>query len=116
MLTKLNSIFLGKVNINDATIVESEVFVYNLGTMFYIDKVLFTTTNNLPVTSTEADITTLEPFTTARNVEKVPEELAEESGSLPDVLFADSAVVTETENQTEIITVGPTVAPNNTIK
>ncbi|XP_018568871.1 uncharacterized protein LOC108909119 [Anoplophora glabripennis] len=106
----------GHVDVNDATIVESEVFVYNLGTMFYIDKVLFTTANNLPVTSTEAEITTSEPFTTVSNVEKVPEELAEESGSLPDVLFADSAAVTEIENQTETVTVGPTVAPNNTIK
>lgn len=34
------------VTIEGANIVQSEVFVYNLGTMFYIDKVLFA--NKLP--------------------------------------------------------------------
>ncbi|KAJ8921104.1 hypothetical protein NQ315_015902 [Exocentrus adspersus] len=105
-----------QVKINDATVVESEVFVYNLGTMFYIDKVLFTSPSSLPVTSTEADFTTVEAFTTVPNVEKIPEEIAEESGSLPDVLFADSAAVTETDNQTESATTATTLAPNNTIK
>lgn len=31
----------GNVTVNNANIVESEVFVYNLGTMFYIDNVLY---------------------------------------------------------------------------
>ncbi|CRL04588.1 CLUMA_CG017656, isoform A [Clunio marinus] len=31
----------GTVTVNDAKIIESEVFVYNLGTMFYIDDVLY---------------------------------------------------------------------------
>ncbi|KAJ8969668.1 hypothetical protein NQ317_002695 [Molorchus minor] len=106
-----------QVRINEATIVESEVFVYNLGTMFYIDKVLFTSPNSLSDTTTDTEWTTMSStFTTQENVEKVPEELAEESGSLPDVLFADSAAVTEdttgAPNETEIVT----ITKNNTIK
>lgn len=31
----------GAIYINNAKVVKSEVFVYNLGTMFYIDHVLF---------------------------------------------------------------------------
>lgn len=95
--------------VNDAKIVESEVFVYNLGTMFYIDKVLFTSTSNLPKTSTEAIPTTVSTFTTSAHVENVPEEIAEESGSLPDVLLADSTTI-ENEGESE------TIAPNTTIK
>lgn len=34
----------GQVSVNRAKIVESEIFVYNLGTMFYIDDVLYTET------------------------------------------------------------------------
>lgn len=105
---------LGKVYINEATILESEVFVYNLGTMFYIDKVLFASSSNLPRTSTEAIpiiITTLtsKQTTTLSTVENIPEEIAEENGSLPDVLLADSTTI-ETEVDTE------TIAPNTTIK
>ena len=33
--------FAGAILINNARVVKSEVFVYNLGTMFYIDQVLF---------------------------------------------------------------------------
>ncbi|KAG5897261.1 hypothetical protein JTB14_013162 [Gonioctena quinquepunctata] len=91
-----------QVEINDATIVKSEVFVYNLGTMFYIDKVLFTTANILPNTSAPTSITTPHSFTTNSDVEKIPEELIEESGSLPDILLADS---TDVENGTETVTV-----------
>lgn len=106
-----NSFFfiLGKVFMNEATIVESEVFVYNLGTMFYIDKVLFASSSNLPKTSTEAVPTTVTTFTTASSVEKIPEEIAEETGSLPDVLLADSTTI-ENEINTE------TIAPSMTIK
>ncbi|CAH1368674.1 hypothetical protein MTP99_010151 [Tenebrio molitor] len=104
-----------KVKVNDATIVESEVFVYNLGTMFYTDKVLFTNVNNLPPTSTET-VMTIKPtaangFTTASEIEPVPDEIAEEAGSLPDVLFADGAATTDETS--------PTVKPttqNATIK
>lgn len=77
--------------------------------MFYIDKVLFTSTSNLPRTSTESIPTTVSTFTTSSNVEKIPEEIAEESGSLPDVLLADSTTI-ETDVEAE------TIAPNTTIK
>lgn len=41
------------VTVNQANIIESEVFVYNLGTMFYIDDVLFSNylLGNPPVTT-----------------------------------------------------------------
>ena len=95
---------LDKVKVNDATIVESEVFVYNLGTMFYIDKVLFTSANSLPPTSTELVMTikptTTSDFTTASEIELVPDEIAEEAGSLPDVLFADGTATTDETSPT----------------
>ncbi|RZC37412.1 periostin [Asbolus verrucosus] len=104
-----------KVKVNDATIVESEVFVYNLGTMFYTDKVLFTNVNNLPPTSTETVITikptTANSFTTASEIEPVPDEIAEEAGSLPDVLFADGAATTD-----ETSTIVKPTTQNATIK
>nr|XP_023020959.1 uncharacterized protein LOC111509435 [Leptinotarsa decemlineata] len=99
-----------QVRVNDAIIVKSEVFVYNLGTMFYIDKVLFTNSNTLSNTSTQFNKTTNHGFTTEANVEKVPEELIEESGTLPDVLLADS---TSIDNETEVVTIS---TRNNTIK
>ncbi|CAH0557354.1 unnamed protein product [Brassicogethes aeneus] len=89
------------VTVNEATIVESEVFVYNLGTMFYIDTVLFTNLNALPPTTPET--TTVEKATvmttTPSAVEKLPSELTEETGSMPDVLFADA---TDSSNDTEV--------------
>ncbi|CAH1108997.1 unnamed protein product [Psylliodes chrysocephalus] len=101
----------GEVYINDAKIVESEVFVYNLGTMFYIDKVLFTNPNLLSnASSVTTESTSSRPFTTEGNVEKVPEEIAEGTGSLPDVLLADSSV---NDNETESVTNASQV---NTIK
>lgn len=33
--------FIGNITVNHANIVETEIFVYNLGTMFYIDEVLY---------------------------------------------------------------------------
>ncbi|CAG9854830.1 unnamed protein product [Phyllotreta striolata] len=92
----------GEVYINDAKIVESEVFVYNLGTMFYIDTVLFTTDSAFSSTTaaqTEPSTST-EGWTTEKNVEKVPDELVEETGSLPDVLFADGI---SNDNETESV-------------
>nr|CAH7756434.1 unnamed protein product [Callosobruchus chinensis] len=106
----------GKVNINEATIVESEVFVYNLGTMFYIDKVLFTNSNSLPNTSTAPpeETSTTTAFTTAAGAEKIPEELIREPGSMVDVLYADGA---NPDNVTEAATtVVTTAAVNNTVE
>lgn len=34
-------LFKGNVTVNRANIIESEIFVYNLGTMFYIDQILY---------------------------------------------------------------------------
>ncbi|KAJ8960998.1 hypothetical protein NQ318_020302 [Aromia moschata] len=98
-----------QVYINDATIVESEVFAQCSTST----KVLFTTPDSISEASTEPEWTTTTSsagFTTAANVEMVPDEIAEGAGSLPDVLFADSAAVAE--NQTEIVT----LAKNDTIK
>lgn len=108
-----------KVKVNEASIVESEVFVYNLGTMFYIDKVLFTTSNSLPATSSEAIITskpTSAQFTTSADIEAVPDELTEETGSLPDVLFADGTAVTTTDERQTTETTIRTTTQNATIK
>lgn len=38
---KISKDSTGQVSVNRAKIVESEIFVYNLGTMFYIDDVLY---------------------------------------------------------------------------
>lgn len=81
--------------INDATIVESEIFVYNLGTMFYTDKVLFATLDSLPTATKTTTVSTSTDHTYISTMEtelteSVPDELTEENGHLPDVLFADS--------------------------
>lgn len=79
--------------------------------MFYIDKVLFTNPNLLSnASSVTTESTSSRPFTTEGNVEKVPEEIAEGTGSLPDVLLADSSV---NDNETESVTNASQV---NTIK
>ncbi|KAF7266317.1 hypothetical protein GWI33_020345 [Rhynchophorus ferrugineus] len=77
-----------QVHINDALIVESEVFVYNLGTMFYIDKVLYPTIKvpSVPIggimrpsaTTTTTETPTTKPsikYTTAKDSEPVTSEL-----------------------------------------
>jgi len=91
-----------RVLVNNATIVESEVFVYNLGTMFYIDQVLFGDLVQVATNKTPMTVTTL-----PKEVETVPEELVETSGSLPDVLFADATVQTE-----ELSTIGEVINRN----
>ncbi|KAF5294189.1 hypothetical protein FQR65_LT10900 [Abscondita terminalis] len=85
----------GVVNINKAIVVESEVFVYNLGTMFYIDKVLFAKKDILTTTSaTLKDVFTTHFSANSSDVEKVPEEYIEETGSEPDVLLSDAEATT----------------------
>ncbi|KAK9872298.1 hypothetical protein WA026_017100 [Henosepilachna vigintioctopunctata] len=88
-----------KVKVNEATIVESEVFVYNLGTMFYIEKVLFVTLSDLPSTVTlpSPAVKTTQKSTTSRDIESVPDELAQKSGELPDILVSDDASANETQ-------------------
>ncbi|KAI4464880.1 periostin-related [Holotrichia oblita] len=112
------------VTVNNASIVESEVFVYNLGTMFYINKVLFADNETLPKASIPSlpTKTTILPFytTTAlfttEEVERVPEEIVEDGGSMPDVLFAD-ATTAEIEVTTQETDIAASVVNQNiTIK
>ncbi|KAF5303168.1 hypothetical protein FQA39_LY10081 [Lamprigera yunnana] len=93
-----------KVNVNEAYIVESEVFVYNLGTMFYINKVLFPKQNFIPTASAMPQPAFTIPFSlNSTDIEKIPEEYIEESGSQPDVLLSDEEASTlSTLNVTDI--------------
>ncbi|XP_021939131.1 transforming growth factor-beta-induced protein ig-h3 isoform X2 [Zootermopsis nevadensis] len=77
------------VTIGDAKVIESEVFVYNLGTMYYIDRVLFITGDDIPVTTEVAVSESSTTWTSElpHDVEALPSELTEESGTLPDALF-----------------------------
>lgn len=120
----ISNFIIDSVKVNDASIVESEVFVYNLGTMFYINKVLFADKNTLSIQSLPSmpskptiytPHTTVDIITT-EEVERVPEEIAQDGGSMPDVLFAD-ATTAETDLTTpEINTIVPAVTQNVTIK
>ncbi|CAG9771856.1 unnamed protein product [Ceutorhynchus assimilis] len=104
-----------KVHINEALIVESEVFVYNLGTMFYIDKVLYNTLKVVPIkplggdiqTSTKAPSTSTTPseieYSTVEDIDSVTGELVEEHE--PEVLFGDGTQ--ETDDKSEYTTLGP---------
>ncbi|XP_063229791.1 uncharacterized protein LOC134534960 isoform X2 [Bacillus rossius redtenbacheri] len=93
----------GRVTVNGANIVEREVFVYNLGTMYYIDKVLFSeglapvaaTTAPDPPAATGAPAGTTDA---AGEAEGIPSELEEGTGTLPDLLEeADNATATSYE-------------------
>jgi len=103
---------------NDAIIAKEEVFVYNLGTMYYINKVLFVNRDQLPPVPPKTTTTgqTIPPlnFTTPSlpddvetvpstlgnrptegllpdDVEKIPEELEVDVGDFPDVLLQDDS-------------------------
>lgn len=112
------------VRVNNASIVESEVFVYNLGTMFYINKVLFADNETLPKASIPSlpTKTTILPFHTTtvlfttEEVERVPEEIAEDGGSMPDVLFADATTAEIEITTQETDTSASVVSQNITIK
>lgn len=77
------------VTVGDANIIESEVFVYNLGTMYYIDRVLFITNDDIQFTTEVAvpDSSTSWTSELPHDVETLPSELTEESGMLPDLLL-----------------------------
>ncbi|XP_049854558.1 transforming growth factor-beta-induced protein ig-h3 [Schistocerca gregaria] len=81
------------ITVNDANIVESEVFVYNLGTMYYIDHVLFLTKADIPTTTdlstTTDDVTVTSTTEYSTDVESVPSELVEENGNLTDILLEE---------------------------
>lgn len=77
------------VKISDANVIESEVFVYNLGTMYYIDKVLFITKDDFPATTEAVELMSSAAWTSElpHDVETLPSELTEEGGTLPDALL-----------------------------
>lgn len=77
------------VTISDANVIESEVFVYNLGTMYYIDKVLFIAKDDFPATTEAVELMSSAAWTSElpHDVETVPSELTEAGGTLPDVLL-----------------------------
>lgn len=82
---------LGNLTVNHANIVQSEIFVYNLGTMFYIDRVLYSEQLLDAVNSLSASTTPRQPrgsvtpsthykFSTLPDVETVPGEYTEPNG------------------------------------
>jgi len=77
------------ITISDANVIESEVFVYNLGTMYYIDKVLFIAKDNFAATTEAVELMSSAAWTSElpHDVEAVPSELTEEGGTLPDALL-----------------------------
>jgi hypothetical protein len=77
------------VTISDANVIESEVFVYNLGTMYYIDKVLFIAKDDFPATTEAIELGSSAAWTSELpyDVETLPSELTEERGTLPDALL-----------------------------
>lgn len=87
---------------------ESEVFVYNLGTMFYIDQILFVTPDTLPPANTKKkpeNKTTTEITSSKLETETIPLELIDDNNeNLPDVLLADAAtpttIITTSSNST----------------
>lgn len=119
---KIHRTFDNNVTVNSARIVESEVFVYNLGTMFYVNDVLYpellkaevtaltemkNTDKNIPEDT--GDVFTTEPnqvepssstthrtafYTTSADVEIVPLEFTEQNGSEDDVLLQDDEIIT----------------------
>lgn len=98
--------FLDKVKVNEAVIVESEVFVYNLGTMFYIDKVLFVNKELLPTTTFSPTNSNVKHST--KHAEDAQEEFTEYSYQ-PDVFYSESEVTTRS-------LIKSTESPKSTIK
>lgn len=90
--------FVGNVSVNHANIVQSEIFVYNLGTMFYIDQVLYpddllASVNALPTTkSPNRPPFNNYKFSTLPDVESVPSEFTEPNGTDDDLLQDDEIV------------------------
>lgn len=93
------------VTVNQANIIESEVFVYNLGTMFYIDDVLYSnyllgnpplTTTTTPAATTTAttprgSTTMASKGSTAADAELVPKGITEQDD---DFLLDDDEIIT----------------------
>lgn len=75
----------GNVTVNHANIIETEIFVYNLGTMYYIDDVLYADAfqNYMKKpTNPETKSTNVSIFPTSPDVEPIPSEfITETSGN-----------------------------------
>lgn len=118
---KIHRTFDNNVTVNSAKIVESEVFVYNLGTMFYVDDVLYpqilkeevtaltemkNADKNVPEENGDVfttDVSVADPtsttthrthFTTSADVEIVPLEFTEQSGNEDDFLLQEDEIIT----------------------
>uniref|UniRef100_T1HD74 FAS1 domain-containing protein n=1 Tax=Rhodnius prolixus TaxID=13249 RepID=T1HD74_RHOPR len=89
--------------VEGANIIEKEVFVYNLGTMFYVDSVIFGTEIPEPVTETTTAV--VPPTTTLRDT-----ELTVESGTYPDALLDDTIATTEADRSETTTSI-----PNTTV-
>lgn len=105
----------GNVTVNHANIIESEVFVYNLGTMFYIDTVLYpdiatslikkaatttTTTTTVITKPTSSQVPLIFAYSTVPDVEPVPSEITESSDgdNTRDVLLHEDEIVIDKYN------------------
>ncbi|XP_044743153.1 transforming growth factor-beta-induced protein ig-h3 [Chrysoperla carnea] len=82
----------GNITLNEAHVVEGEVFVYNLGTMYFIDKLLFPLPNTLQevIPTSSTTITTMITSTRKQSTETIPEELDVEVGTSTDLLLEES--------------------------
>lgn len=77
---------------NEAHVVEGEVFVYNLGTMYFIDKLLFPLPNTLQevIPTSSTTVTTMITSTRKQSTGTIPEELDVEVGTSTDLLLEES--------------------------
>lgn len=82
--------FIGNVTVNHANIIESEVFVYNLGTMYYIDDILYPEVLDNILKKTDLPTPTSLPSTVATkyatnpnsDIEQIPSELVTEASEM----------------------------------
>lgn len=117
---KIQRLVDNNVSVNNARIVESEVFVYNLGTMFYIDDILYADilrdeiaaqeTTHTPTTS-EASVTATKSwkgdsnrFSTSGDVEIMSNEFSDTDGIDDDVLMQGDHDEEDDEDNDEIVT------------
>lgn len=72
----------GNVTVNHAQIVESEVFVYNLGTMYYINDILYPEVLDKISDMATTTVSTALKLTTSPDaeIEQVPIEIVTQSG------------------------------------
>lgn len=103
-LLKIRRPEYGNITINNAHIVESEIFVYNLGTMFFIDAILYkdtllqqpTTLNPLKSDSRSTNADTQNTFVPGEIESKETFTTLVDPLSFDDGLFQDDGIETET--------------------